>query len=188
MGMEVYSWWSRRIRPGRAVKGSFPNPSTVHTVTAFNLAGSTTATVTLTVRSIFQNWAANYGLDPATHGASGADPDGDSFSNALEHAFGTSSVAGGEELVKTATVAGEFTVQWLQWTDGSTSYTVHETSSLSSSWSASSAVVQAGSESTPPSGYEWKRIAVPVADRKIYRINAFFKGACNFRLNQSLLE
>ena len=154
MGMEVYSWWSRRIRPGRAVKGSFPNPSTVHTVTASNPAGSTTATVTLTVRSIFQNWAANYGLDPAIHGASGADPDGDSFSNALEYAFGASPVAGGGELIKTATVAGEFTVQWLQWTDGSTSYTVQETSSLSSSWSASSALVQDGSGANPPTGCE----------------------------------
>lgn len=123
-------------------------------MTAFKLAGSTTATVTLTVRSIFQNWAANYGLDPAIHGASGADPDGDSFSNALEYAFGASPVAGGGELIKTATVAGEFTVQWLQWTDGSTSYTVQETSSLSSSWSASSALVQDGSGANPPTGCE----------------------------------
>ena len=187
MGMEVYSWWSRRIRPGRAVKGSFPNPSTVHTVTAFNPAGSTTATVTLTVRSIFQNWATDYGLDPATHGASGADSDGDSFSNALEYAFGTSPVAGEGSWSRPP----RWRVSLLS--SGCSGRTVllatpcrrpppfHHLGRLPRPWSkrARKAPRQVGTR---------KKITVPTSDRKFYRINAFFKGACNFRLNQSLLE
>ena len=150
----------------------FPNPSTVHTVTASNPAGSTTTTVTLTVRSIFQSWAANYGLDPATNGASGADPDGDSLSNAVEYAFGTSPVSGAGEVVESSASGGLFTIQWLQRTDGAATYTVQETASLSSSWTSSASVVQAGSGSTPPTGYEWKKITVPATDRKFYRVNA----------------
>jgi hypothetical protein len=120
----------------------------------------------------YDAWFSSYGLNPATTGASGADPDGDSLSNAVEYAFGTSPVDGAGEVVKTIASAGQFTIQWLQRMDGATTYAVQETASLSSSWTNSSALVQAGTGPTPPTGYEWRKITVPVTDRKFYRVNA----------------
>ena len=120
----------------------------------------------------YDSWFSAYGLDSATTGASGADPDGDSLSNAVEYAFGTSPVDGAGEVVKTTASAGQFTIQWLQRMDGATTYTVQETAFLSSSWTNSSALVQAGTGPTPPTGYEWRKITVPVTDRKFYRVNA----------------
>ena len=153
-----------RVQAGTAISVGFWN--TGGTAPAIREVSITSA-----VHS-YDAWVASFGLDLATTGAVAADPDGDSLSNAVEYAFGTSPVNGAGEVIKTSALAGQFTIQWLQRVDGATSYTVQETGSLFSSWSASSAVVQAGSGSTPPTAYEWKKITVPLSDRRFYRVNA----------------
>jgi hypothetical protein len=45
-------------------------------------------TYTALPASLFEDWVAAHGLDPATSGAPAADPDGDGLENAAEHAFG----------------------------------------------------------------------------------------------------
>ncbi|NBS07689.1 MAG: hypothetical protein EBS69_10000 [Verrucomicrobia bacterium] len=55
---------------------------------------------------------------------------------------------------------------------GATVYAVQETASFSSFWTNSSALVQAGSGPTPPTGYEWRKITVPLSGRRFYLVNA----------------
>jgi autotransporter-associated beta strand protein len=121
--------------------------------------------------SPYDTWAAAYGLDPATAGAPGADPDGDSFDNASEFAFGTDPTMGNAALLRTTSTGGSVVITWLERTDASVSYTVQETTDLiAGPWSISAAVVTAGSGSTPPAGYTWKQVSVPAIGKKFYRV------------------
>jgi autotransporter-associated beta strand protein len=167
------------INPSTGLISGTPSavhPRTSHTVTASNGEGSTTTAVTIIVRSVFDGWAAGYGLDPATDGADTADPDGDSRTNAEEFAFGTDPLASGASSTIVSSHGEEVVIEWLARTDGAVAYTVEEREDLAvGSWQPSSVAVQSGGGPLPPPpGYEWRRASVAVTERKFLRIVASF--------------
>jgi len=112
-------------------------------------------------------------LDPATNGAPAADPDGDSFTNEQEYAFGTSPIVANGALLTTGASGGNLIVTWLECSD--VTYNVQSTSNLATTAFANdgSVTVQAGPASpTPPAGYTRKQFSVPTTGRKFYRVSA----------------
>jgi|GEM_PF-5569898 len=140
----------------------------------------TDVSVTVNSSSAYNTWAGGYGLDPAvssgpTAGAPTADPDGDTFNNAAEYAFGTNPTVGNGALLRTSTSGGNILTSWLEVSGGGVTYAIEETSNLSAGpWTLSS-VIPAATGAPAPAGYAWKQISVPAGPgRKFYRVVASY--------------
>jgi hypothetical protein len=122
--------------------------------------------------SAYDTWASGFGLDPATTGAPTADPDGDSFSNAQEYAFGTNPTQGNGSLLSAAGSGGNLVVTWLQRSD--VTYNVQSTGSLTTTFAndGTVSVVDGPLSPTPPAGYTSKQFIVPASGSKFYRVTA----------------
>jgi hypothetical protein len=124
----------------------------------------------------YDTWASDFGLDPVvttgpTAGAPTADPDGDTFNNAQEYAFGTNPTQGNGSLLDTQTVGGDLTVIWLQ--RGDVTYTPQSTANLATTPFAddfSVTVVNGPTEPAPPAGYIRRQFTVPASGQKFYRV------------------
>ena len=143
---------------------------------ALTSSGATTQNiaVTGTVSSganAYDTWASGFGLDPATNGAPTADPDGDTFSNAQEYAFGTDPTAGNPALLSASSAGGNLTVSWLERSD--VTYAVQSTANLASTAFADDgtvSVVNGPVDPAPPAGYTRKQFTVPATGNKFYRV------------------
>lgn len=128
--------------------------------------------------SPYNSWASDFGLDPAvttgpTAGAPTADPDGDTFTNQQEYAFGTNPTEGTPSLLTTETSGGDLTVQWLQ--RGDVTYVPQSTANLATTPFAddfSVTVVNGPDEPAPPEGYIRRQFTVPATGQKFYRVSA----------------
>ena len=121
----------------------------------------------------YDTWASGFGLDPATTGAPTADPDGDSFSNAQEYAFGTNPTQGNDSLLTSTASGGNLVVTWLQRSD--VTYNVQSTGNLATTVFANDgtvSVVDGPVSPTPPAGYTSKQFSVPASGSKFYRVTA----------------
>ena len=121
----------------------------------------------------YVTWASGFGLDPATTGAPTADPDGDSFSNAQEYAFGTNPTQGNGSLLSSTVSGGNLVVTWLE--RGDVIYNVQSTGNLATTAFANDgtvSVVDGPVSPTPPAGYTRKQITVPASGSKFYRVTA----------------
>jgi hypothetical protein len=125
----------------------------------------------------YSSWAGGFGLDPAvttgpTAGAPGADPDGDTFTNEQEYAFGTNPTVGSAALLDTESSGGNLTVLWLQ--RGDVTYSVQGTDSLAATPFAIITVTITDGPTTPepPAGYTRKQFTVPATGRQFYRVQA----------------
>ena len=123
--------------------------------------------------SAYYTWVSGFGLDPATTGAPTADPDGDSFSNAQEYAFGTNPTQGNGSLLSSTVSGGNLVVTWLE--RGDVIYNVHSTGNLATTAFANDgtvSVVDGPVSPTPPAGYTSKQFSVPASGSKFYRVTA----------------
>jgi hypothetical protein len=134
---------------------------------------STSVNVSATVTSAYDTWAGSFGLNPATNGAPTADPDGDSFTNAQEYAFGTSPIVANGALLATTASGGNLVVTWLE--RSGVTYNVQSTANLATTPFANDgtvSVVNGPTEPTPPAGYTRKQFSVPTTGAKFYRVSA----------------
>ncbi|MCB1226345.1 MAG: immunoglobulin domain-containing protein [Verrucomicrobiales bacterium] len=90
-----YQWYKDGVAIAGATAASYQIPSITsadwgsYSVAVTNGAGAVSSSgAQLTVNDPLALWADSYGLNPATTGAGGADPDGDHWSNLAEFAFG----------------------------------------------------------------------------------------------------
>ena len=122
--------------------------------------------------SAYDTWASGFGLDPATTGAPTADPDGDSFSNAQEYAFGTNPTQGNGSLLSSTASGGNLVVTWLERSD--VTYNVQSTGNLATSFAndGTVSVVDGPVSPAPPAGYTSKQFSVPASGSKFYRVTA----------------
>lgn len=122
--------------------------------------------------SAYDTWASGFSLDPATTGAPTADPDGDSFSNAQEYAFGTNPTQGNGSLLSSTASGANLVVTWLERSD--VNYNVQSTGNLATSFAndGTVSVVDGPVSPTPPAGYTSKQFTVPVSGSKFYRVTA----------------
>jgi len=123
--------------------------------------------------SAYDTWASGFGLDPATTGAPTADPDGDSFSNEQEYAFGTNPTLGNGSLLSSTASGGNLVVTWLQRSD--VTYSVQSTGSLATTAFANDgtvSVVDGPVDPAPPADYTRKQFTVPATGRTFYRVSA----------------
>jgi len=121
----------------------------------------------------YAQWAASYGLDPATDGAPGEDPDGDGFSNAMEFAFGTNPTEPTGSLMTTAHDGGDLVVTYAE-RDQGVSYAVQSTSDLAlGPWVDAEVTVElAGDQQGVPEGYRLMEFRVRASGNAFYRVEA----------------
>jgi hypothetical protein len=126
----------------------------------------------------YNSWASGFGLDPAvttgpTAGAPTADPDGDSFNNQQEYAFGTNPTVGSPSLLSTQSSGGNLIVRWLE--RAGVTYTPQSTANLATTAfgpDAGITVVAGPTDPAPPAGYTRKQFTVPASGQKFYRVTA----------------
>jgi hypothetical protein len=119
----------------------------------------------------YDTWASGFGLDPATDGAPTADPDGDSFTNSQEYAFGTNPTQGNGSLLTSTASGGNLVVTWLQRSD--VTYNVQSTANLATTGFANDGTVtveNGPTEPAPPVGYIRRQFTVPATGAKFYRV------------------
>ena len=158
------------------IAGQFDNVSPFDA--GFQLQPRDQADVVSGGASAYDTWADDFGLDPAvttglTAGAPTADPDGDSFTNAQEYAFGTNPTQGNGSLLSTTASGGNLVVTWLQRSD--VTYSVQSTGNLATTAFANDGtvnVVDGPTDPAPPAGYTRKQITVPASGSKFYRVTA----------------
>ena len=97
----TYQWYRNGTLINGKTAASLSIPSATagdvgsYTVVASNSAGSTeSAAAVITVNDPEGMWASSFGLDPSTHGAPGADPDGDGIANRIEFLLGGNPMSG----------------------------------------------------------------------------------------------
>jgi hypothetical protein len=126
----------------------------------------------------YDSWASGFGLDPAvttgpTAGAPTADPDGDSFNNQQEYAFGTNPTQGTASLLSTESSGGNLIVRWFE--RAGVTYNVQSTANLATTAFANDgtvSVVAGPTDPAPPAGYTRKQFTVPASGQKFYRVTA----------------
>jgi hypothetical protein len=121
----------------------------------------------------YDAWADSYGLDPATNGAPTADPDGDSFSNAQEFAFGTNPTQGNAALTQASVAGGNLTVTFIE-RDSGVTYAVQNTTNLAAGpWNPAAVTPTTATDQTGvPTGYTRKQFSVPATGNGFYRVTA----------------
>lgn len=97
----TYQWYRNGTILAGKTAASLSIPSVTagdagsYTVVATNSAGSTeSAAATVSVNDPEGAWASSFGLNPATNGAPGADPDGDGIANRIEFLLGGNPISG----------------------------------------------------------------------------------------------
>jgi hypothetical protein len=130
-------------------------------------------TGTVSAASGYDSWASGFGLDPATNGAPGADPDSDSFSNAQEFAFGTNPTLGNAALTQASVAGGNLTVTFIE-RDSGVTYAVENTTNLAAGpWNPASVTKTTATDQTGvPTGYTRKQFSVPATGNGFYRVTA----------------
>jgi hypothetical protein len=128
----------------------------------------------------YDAWAVGYGLDPAVSsgpnaGTPEADPDGDSFTNASEFAFGTSPIVGNGGLLQMGSGVGTLAIAWLERSGSGIIYRVQQTADLVNGPWSDSALVPISPGYPAPEGYEWRQVSVATgAGKGFYRVTASF--------------
>jgi hypothetical protein len=121
----------------------------------------------------YDAWADSYGLNPATTGAPTGDPDGDSFSNAQEFAFGTNPTQGNAALTQASVAGGNLTVTFIE-RDSGVTYAVQNTTNLAAGpWNPAAVTPTTATDQTGvPTGYTRKQFSVPATGNGFYRVTA----------------
>ncbi len=157
-----------------AATAAVGSPSGLVTIASDGATSQNVAvTGTVSAASGYESWASGFGLDPATNGAPTADPDGDSFNNAQEYAFGTNPTQGNGSLLSTTASGSNLVVTWLE--RGDVIYNVQSTGNLATTAFANDGtvnVVDGPVDPAPPAGYTRKQITVPASGSKFYRVTA----------------
>jgi len=157
---------SLQITPAAGQTGS----SSV-TVTVSDGVATDTEAFLVTVASAqtpYQSWAVGYGLSGA-NAATGADPDGDGWSNAQEYAFGLVPNVAGGQLVQVP--AGELKMTYRQ--RGGVRYVVRSATNLETGFSGTVTPTRSSSQpSGLPSGYEQWEAIMPSGGRGFLKVEA----------------
>ncbi len=136
-----------------------------------NVAGSDISGLEILIfEAVFSRWAANYEL-LLDDGQSGADPDGDGYDNLQEFAFGSDPTKPTSALAQTTRTGSNFTLSWLERTDGLMSYSARG-SSDPRRWQAAPVQVGPGTTPAPPEGYVRRQFTVPATGKNFYRVAA----------------
>jgi hypothetical protein len=157
-----------------AATAAVGSPSGLVTIASDGATSQNVAvTGTVSAASGYDSWASGFGLDPATNGAPTADPDGDSFSNAQEFAFGTNPTQGNPALTQTSLSGGNLTVTFIE-RDSGVTYAVQNTANLAAGpWNPAAVTPTTASDQTGvPTGYTRKQFSVPATGNGFYRVTA----------------
>lgn len=121
----------------------------------------------------YDSWAADYGLDPGTDGAPGADFDRDGFTNGSEYAFGADPTVATAALLTANRVGGELVVTYLRKNVG-ISYVPRASATLGAgSWTDySGTVVPSADQDGVPSGYSRVQQSIASSGKLFFRVGA----------------
>ena len=121
----------------------------------------------------YDSWATDYGLDPATDGASGADYDRDSFTNGSEYAFGTDPTVATSALLAANRVAGKLVVTYLRRDVGITYLPKTSATLGAGSWAPyAGTVVPSPNQDGVPLGYSRVQQTIPGSGKLFFRVEA----------------
>jgi len=150
--------------------------SASYTVTAGNSAGSTTASVTISVVSSFDNWATQNGLS-GVNAQPTADPDKDGFSNEKEFAFGGNPNTGNAGLLQFSRSGSDLVLIWLERTDApADAYKVQSTTNMAVPFADDSGLAPSSSadQTGVPNGYARKQVNIPITGgRSFHRLRGW---------------
>ena len=153
--------------PAGALSGALGLSSNGQQLASVVLSGTVTGT------GSYQDWADSHELDPLGDGAPSADPDGDSFTNEQEYAFGGTPTEGDRSLMNTESSSGTVRVTWLE--RSGVTYTPQSTANLAATPfgpDAGISVVAGPIEPAPPAGYTRKQFTVTATGNKFFRVRA----------------
>jgi hypothetical protein len=151
-----------------AMSGTTPVGEAVVTVQGSNV---TNVQLNAAPLSAYTTWAYSYGLFGSQVDL-GANPDGDSFPNSVEFAFGTNPSIPNATLTASTRSGNQLTVSWLERNDAVLGYFVRQSTDLKI-WEGANVTVQNGSASpAPPAGYTRKQFTVTAAGRNFFRVLA----------------
>ncbi|NBS54347.1 hypothetical protein EBT23_02080 [bacterium] len=122
-----------------------------------------TSTVNVTVNeNPMVSWAGNYGLSGANAG-SGADPDGDGWSNAQEYAYGLNPTNAGGSLASLAQTTNQVKITFLQRDTGGITYAVKAATSLAGGFTNSITPQPSADTNGVPAGYKRYEATLPTS-------------------------
>ena len=122
-----------------------------------------TSTVNVTVNANpLVSWAGNYGLSGANAG-SGADPDGDGWSNAEEYAFGLNPTNAGGSLASLTQTTSQLKLTFLQKDVGGITYAVKAATSLAGGFTNNITPQPSADTNGVPAGYKRYEATLPTS-------------------------